>query len=156
MVEDLSRPDVEVFLKEHLRHMVQVTPPGCVHALDLEALKKPEITFWTIREAGQLLCCGALKKLTSTEVELKSMRTAPEVLGRGFASQLLKHLILDAQKDRYQRIYLETGSYEAFEPARKLYEKFGFIYCDPFADYQASVNSVYMVLQLSGVDFTDY
>ena len=147
-IDDLSNPEVINFLNEHLQHMIQVTPPGYVHALDIEALRNPEITFWTVWEAELLLCCGALKKLNPEHAELKSMRTTPTHLGKGIASFLLDHILSKAKELNYQKIYLETGSYEVFQPARKLYEKFGFTYCEPFADYKESVNSVYMSVDL--------
>lgn len=147
-IDDLSNPEVINFLTEHLQHMIQVTPPGYVHALDIEALRNPEITFWTVWEGELLLCCGALKKLNPEHAELKSMRTTPTHLGKGIASFLLNHILSKAKELNYQKIYLETGSYEVFQPARKLYEKFGFTYCEPFADYKESVNSVYMSVDL--------
>ena len=82
LIDDLSNPKVIEFLNDHLRHMVEITPPGCVHALDVEALKKPEITFWTVWERSVLVCCGALKELDATHAELKSMRTAPSHQGK--------------------------------------------------------------------------
>ena len=148
IIDDLSDPRVVSFLNEHLEHMIRVTPAGCVHALDIEALKKPEITFWTGWNNHELLCCGAIKKLDQHAAELKSMRTAPAHLGKGLASQLLYHILREARKSAIKKIYLETGSYAEFEPARKLYEKFGFEYSHPFADYSDSPNSVYMALSL--------
>ncbi len=148
LIDDLSNPKVIEFLNDHLRHMVEITPPGCVHALDVEALKKPEITFWTVWERSVLVCCGALKELDATHAELKSMRTAPSHLGKGIASRLLEHIITEAKKKGYQRISLETGSYDAFIPARHLYEKFGFKYCKPFSDYDENPNSVFMTKDL--------
>lgn len=148
IIDDLSSPVVIRFLNDHLRHMIEVTPPGCVHALDIEALKKPEITFWTAWEGAVLICCGALKRLNANEAELKSMRTAPTHLGQGAASYLLQHILTAAKKLRYQRIYLETGSSKAFEPARRLYEKFGFEYGAPFSDYVKNANSVYLSMEI--------
>ena len=144
-IDDLSNPLVVSFLEEHLQHMIEVTPTGCVHALDVEALQKPEITFWAVWEGDELLCCGAIKELDGKNVELKSMRTTPTHLGQGVASYLLNHIIREVSKLKFEKIYLETGSYEAFLPARRLYEKFGFEYCGPFADYSENSNSVYMV-----------
>ncbi|MCG8638290.1 MAG: GNAT family N-acetyltransferase [Desulfobacterales bacterium] len=148
LIDDLSNPKVIEFLNDHLRHMVEITPPGCVHALDVEALKKPEITFWTVWERSVLVCCGALKELNATHAELKSMRTAPSHLGKGIASRLLEHILTEAKKKGYQRISLETGSYDAFTPARNLYEKFGFKYGKPFSDYNENPNSVFMTKDL--------
>lgn len=148
IIDDLSNPEVITFLHDHLKHMIEVTPPGCVHALDVEALKKPEITFWSVWEKSELVCCGALKELDERHAELKSMRTAPSHLGKGIASYLLEYILAEALKRGYQKVSLETGSYEAFKPARKLYAKYGFTYCAPFSDYTKNPHSVFMTISL--------
>jgi putative acetyltransferase len=119
-----------------------------VHALDLEGLRRPEITFWTAWENGELLGCGALKELDSEHGEIKSMRTAARHLRKGVARKLLEHIIAEAQRRCYTRLSLETGSMEAFEPARRLYAGFGFAYCAPFADYVEDPYSVFMTREL--------
>lgn len=152
LVDDLTQPAVIGFLDDHLRHMIDVTPPGFVHALDIEALRKPEITFWSVWEGSILVGCGALKELDAEHAELKSMRTAPSHLKQGIASRLLEHILMEARQRGFRRISLETGSYEAFKPARKLYEKFGFAYCGPFEGYDANPNSVFMTIVLATAD----
>lgn len=147
-IDELSDQRVIRFLQDHLQLMREITPPGCVHALDIDALKRPEVTFWTVWDEQTLICCGALKELDPQHAELKSMRTAPAHLEQGVASVLLNHIISEAKKRNYKRLSLETGSYEAFVPARKLYEKFGFDYCGPFSDYATSSNHVFMTIQL--------
>lgn len=146
--DDLTHSQVIALLQAHLQHMIDITPPGCVHALDLEALRRPEITFWTAWEGPLLLGCGALKELDSAHGEIKSMRTASPHQGKGVASYLLRFILEEAQRRHYRRLSLETGSYDAFLPARKLYEKFGFAYCGPFADYDLNPNSVFMTIAL--------
>ena len=146
IIDDLTNPEVVKFLNDHLRHMIDVTPPGCVHALDVDALKKPEITFWSVWEGPLLVGCGALKELDPKHAELKSMRTAPSHLGRGIASRLLEYILSVARQRGYLRVSLETGSYEAFQPARNLYAKFGFTYCGPFSDYTDDPNSIFMTI----------
>lgn len=148
VIDDLTSPKVIAFLEDHLKHMMKITPPGCVHALDIEALKKPEITFWSVWEESELVGCGALKTLNSREAELKSMRTLPSRLGKGIASHLLEFILSEAKRKGVHRISLETGSYEAFKPARSLYEKFGFKYCKPFSDYSENPNSVFMTIEI--------
>jgi len=124
------------------------SPPESVHALDIEALRKPEITFWTVWENGELLGCGALKELDSQHAEIKSMRTSSLHLRKGVAKNLLKYMLEEASRRGYSRLSLETGSMEAFEPARKLYAAFGFTYCEPFADYLEDPHSVFMTRRL--------
>jgi putative acetyltransferase len=128
--------------------MHELSPPESVHALDVSKLKVPEITFWTVREASMLLGCGALKELDSEHGEIKSMRTTVAFRRRGAGRAVLAHMITEARKRGYRRLSLETGSQEAFIPARRLYESFGFSYCEAFEEYQADPNSVFMTLQL--------
>jgi putative acetyltransferase len=116
--------------------MHSLSPPESVHALDLEALRRPEITFWTIWSAdGQLMGTGALKDLGDGHGEIKSMRTADAHRNQGAAKAMMVHILAEARKRAYGRLSLETGSVPGFEPAIKLYEGFDFQRCGPFADY---------------------
>jgi putative acetyltransferase len=146
--DDLTDPEIKALLEEHLQGMALHSPPESIHALDLEALRQPEITFWTAWEADELLGCGALKELDSTHAELKSMRTASQHLRKGVARYILQHILTEAKCRGYKRISLETGSGEAFVPAHKLYESFGFVYSEPFADYVKDSFSVFMTCEL--------
>jgi putative acetyltransferase len=147
-IDDLSGSEIYELLQEHLRSVALHSPPESVHALDIETLRKPEITFWTIWENGELLGCGALKELDSQHAEIKSMRTSSLHLRKGVATNLLNHILEEARRRGYSRLSLETGSMEAFEPARKLYANFGFTYCEPFADYVEDPYSVFMTRAL--------
>ncbi len=147
-VDDLSGPEVHELLREHLRDMHLHSPPESVHALVVEGLRRPGITFWTAWEGGELLGCGALKELGQRHGEIKSMRTVASHLRRGVASKMLDHIVGEARRRGYKRISLETGSMEAFEPARRLYANFGFEYCGPFADYVEDPYSVFMTMEL--------
>jgi putative acetyltransferase len=146
--DDLSGPEVHELLREHLRNMHLHSPPESVHALDIEGLRRPGITFWTVWEGGELLGCGALKELDARHAEIKSMRTAAAHLRRGVAAHLLEHILAEAGRRGYARLSLETGSAEAFEPARRLYARFGFTYCGPFGDYVEDPYSVFMTREL--------
>ena len=147
-LDDLSGPEIRLLLAEHLRSVALHSPPESVHAMDLRGLQKPGITFWTVWDGGQLLGCGALKQLDPAHGEIKSMRTASAHLRRGVASHLLHHIVSEARQRRYQRLSLETGSGAPFEPARKLYARFGFVPCGPFADYVEDPYSAFMTMQL--------
>ena len=147
-LDDLSRPEVHALLREHLDNMYELSPPESVHALDLAKLRSPDITFWTVWDESLLLGCGALKELTPTHGEVKSMRTPRGLRRRGAGRAVLAHIVAEARSRGYRRLSLETGSHEAFEPAQKLYESFGFTTCGPFADYKADPNSVFMSLKL--------
>jgi putative acetyltransferase len=148
VVDDLSGPEIRALLQEHLDEMRSISPPESVHALDLDGLRKPEITFWTVHDAGRLVGCGALKELDPSSGELKSMRTARAATRRGVAATLLTHIVGEARRRRYDRLYLETGAEEFFAPARALYTRFGFRPTRPFADYTDDPHSVYLTREL--------
>ncbi|WP_339835740.1 GNAT family N-acetyltransferase [Paenibacillus sp. FSL R7-0272] len=143
-VDDLNGDQVKALIAEHLMGMAADSPPESIHALNLDGLKKPEITFWCAWDGEELLGCGAIKELNAEHAELKSMRTAAAHLRKGVARRILTHIIEEATSRGYQRISLETGSMDSFIPARKLYEDFGFAYCEPFADYILDPNSTFM------------
>ncbi|MBL8261110.1 MAG: GNAT family N-acetyltransferase [Xanthomonadaceae bacterium] len=147
-IDDLRGTAIAVFLQDHLDDMHRHSPPDSVHALDLETLRRPEITFWTAWDGEALLGCGALKALDGAHGEIKSMRTAPAHRNRGVAATVLRHIVATARERGYRRLSLETGSPEAFAPARALYARFGFVECGPFADYVDDPWSMYMTLEL--------
>ncbi|MFZ3408463.1 GNAT family N-acetyltransferase [Vibrio chagasii] len=148
IIDDLSGGEVIELLEEHLADMYATSPPESVHALDVDALKSPEITFFSAWKDSQLLGCVAIKELDAKHAELKSMRTSQCARNTGVASQLLQYVLDTASNRQYQRISLETGSEEYFKPARNLYEKFGFGYCEPFADYELDPYSQFMSIEL--------
>ncbi len=148
VVDDLSGPEIAEFLDEHVQEMRTLTPLESKHALDLDGLRKPEITFWSVMDGDTLVGCGAIKMLDPDHAELKSMRTAPTRKRSGIASLLLDHIITEARRLGFARLSLETGSAEFFRPARTLYEKFGFAYCEPFADYRLDPHSLFMTRAL--------
>jgi putative acetyltransferase len=147
-LDDLSGPEIAQLLQEHLDEMHQLSPPESVHALDLDALRQPDIAFWTVWSGEKLAGCGALKELDPTHGEIKSMRTPHEFRGKGAGKFVLRHILDEARRRGYTRLSLETGSMAAFDPARRLYESHGFEYCGPFADYVLDPNSVFMTLEL--------
>ena len=146
--DDLTGPEIAELLAEHLRSMYLHSPPESVHALDLEALRRPEITMWTAWRGAELLGCGALKELDPAHGEIKSMRTAAARLRQRVAARILEHIVGEARRRSYRRLSLETGSMAAFGPARGLYARFGFRYCKPFGDYVEDPNSVFMTREL--------
>lgn len=148
--DDLTRPAVHALLEEHLADMYAWSPPESVHALDLDGLRRPEVTFWSAwSDQGELLGCGALKEIDARHAEIKSMRTANAHRGMGVGRQMLQHLLRVARERGYRRLSLETGAQPGFEPARQLYAAFGFEYTEPFEGYLEDPNSVFMTLQLN-------
>lgn len=148
-VDDLSGGEVLELLEEHLADMYATSPPESVHALDVEALKSPDITFFSGWLDGRLQGCIAIKQLTPDHIELKSMRTSTEVRQSGVGTQLLSHALNEAIDRGYGKVSLETGSQDFFRPARNLYEKFGFRYCGPFSGYTDDPNSCFMTRELT-------
>lgn len=148
-LDDPQRPDVRALLEQHMRFAHEYTEHGEVYALDVEALLEPSIRFFSVRRAGQLLGVGALSRLDPTHVELKSMHTAADARGQGVARALVQYLLRFAGAEGYHRMSLETGSMEAFAPARSLYSKLGFIVCKPLPHYPPSALSTFMTRTLT-------
>ena len=146
-IDDLSRPEIHALLEEHLADMRRISPPESVHALDLDRLRRPEITFWTAWDGATLVGCGALKEIDPAHGEVKSMRTPSGLRRRGAGRALLATIVDTATARGYRRLSLETGSQPAFDPAHRLYENAGFARCGPFGDYTDDPNSVYMTLE---------
>ena len=146
--DNLLRPQVQALLQEHLDNMYELSPPDQVFALDLAKLRMPEITFWTIWDNNLLFGCGALKELSSTHGEIKSMRTPNAARRKGAGRALLQHIILTSRNRGYKMLSLETGSHPAFGAAQKLYNSHGFELSGPFGDYLPNEHSVFMQLLL--------
>jgi putative acetyltransferase len=144
----LDDPDVIALLGEHLQGMADHSPPESIHALDVDGLKAPDITFWTMRDGDEVAGCIALKQLDKRHGEIKSMRTSSSHLRRGVGAALLAHLVAEARRRNYQRLSLETGSGPGFEAAHALYRRFGFEECGPFADYREDPFSRFMTMAL--------
>ncbi|WP_433957868.1 GNAT family N-acetyltransferase [Cytobacillus horneckiae] len=147
-IDDLTGNKTIALIAEHLKGMEENSPPESIHALNLDGLKETNITFWSAWESDEVLGCGAIKEIDRLHGELKSMRTAANHLRKGVAAKILTHIIEEAQKRGYERISLETGSMDAFLPARNLYERYGFSYCGPFAEYKEDPNSLFMTKEL--------
>jgi putative acetyltransferase len=140
---------VYALLEQHLAFAAASTPTEHIHALDLDGLLDPAITFFSVREDGELLGVGALKRLDRDHAELKSMHTAAAARRRGVARALVEHLLAVAAARGFSRVSLETGTGDAFAPAQALYATAGFVPCEPFADYRASPDNTFMTLPLS-------
>jgi putative acetyltransferase len=149
--DNLGSPEVLALLREHLDSLAPTAPAESRHALDLSGLRGSDVTFWCIWDGQELAGFGALKHLTESHAEVKSMRTAASHLRRGVASMLLQHMFQEAVTRGYSRLSLETGSMKFFEPARRMYASFGFELCAPFGNYKPHPNSVFMAKQLNSV-----
>jgi putative acetyltransferase len=157
-LDDLQGPEIAALLTAHLADMRATSPAESVHALDLTALRQPDIRFWTLwhqpdtTTPAVLAGCIALKQLDACfgekHGEIKSTRVAEAFRGQGCGRLLVAHLLAAAQQSGIQRVSLETGSMAFFQPARALYQAFGFVECPPFADYIEDPNSVFMTLAL--------
>ncbi len=146
--DDLSGPAIRALLEVHFAGMLANSPPGSCHFLDLDGLKGPGVTFWSIWEDDNLAGMGALKQHDSVLGEVKSMRTHADHIGKGVGAAMLTHIIAQARAAGLVRLNLETGSTPTFDAAHALYRRFGFDYCAPFADYRPDPFSRFMTLAL--------
>lgn len=146
--DDPSGPEIAALLRLHLDEMYRWSPSESVHAMPIERLREPDVTFYSAWDGDRLAGCGALKQLDADHGEIKSMRAAPEYRGRGVGKAILLHLLAEAKARGYGRLSLETGSEVPFLPARRLYEAAGFAPCPPFAGYLADPNSIFMTKAL--------
>ena len=139
---------VDDLLKEHFVELRSVSPEGSTHVLDINGLKDPTIKFWSLWENDELIGCGALEFLDNEHGEFKSIRIANSFRRRGLGEKIIDHLISEAKKLNIKKLSIETGSGDFFSPARKLFQKFGFKPCQPFAHYKEDPNSCYFTLDL--------
>ena len=146
--DDPRRDDVRALLEAHLRFAHAMTPLEHVYALDLDGLLDPAITLYSVRSGGELLGVGAIKELDPEHAELKSMHTAEAARRRGVARALVDHLVGVARARGARRVSIETGTGDAFAPARSLYASAGFVPCGPFADYTEDPHSAYFTMLL--------
>ena len=148
IVDDLSGSEIRALLETHFAGMLASSPPESCHFLDFDGLNAPDVTFWSIWDGHALAGCGALKALTPEHGEVKSMRTHADHLRKGTGAAMLRHIISQARQRGYVGLSLETGSSDAFAPARALYEAYGFEYCPPFGDYAEDPFSRFMTLAI--------
>jgi putative acetyltransferase len=147
-LDDLAGESTRALIASHLAGMHANSPAGSVHALDVEALRQPGVTFWSAWIGEDVVACGALKQLDAERGELKSMRVADAFVGRGFGRAMLEHLVAEARARGLRSLWLEAGSAPAFTPALKLYESFGFVRCGPFNGYVEDPFSIFMTREL--------
>ncbi|MGJ3260896.1 MAG: GNAT family N-acetyltransferase [Rhodospirillales bacterium] len=147
-IDDLRGPEIARLLETHLDHMRAISPPESVHALDLDKLRQPDITFWTVWRGGELVGCGALRELDPKHGEIKSMHTLSAARGLGIGRRMVEHILMTARERGYTCLSLETGATEDFVAARTLYASFGFVPCPPFGDYFEDPFSAHMTLEL--------
>jgi putative acetyltransferase len=148
-VDDPRRDDVCALLEQHLAFAHETTPVENIHALDLDGLLDPAVTFFSLRVGGELLGVGAIKQLDPEHAEVKSMHTTAAARRRGVGRAILDHLVAVAAGRGVRRVSLETGTGDAFAPARSLYAGAGFEECGPFGDYRETPDNMFMTRRLS-------
>ncbi len=144
----LDHQQVVAMLRFHFDTNIAVTPPGSAHVFDVSRLKGPDVFFWSAWIGEMLMGVGALKLMGNDEGEIKSMHTLQTSRRSGVGGAMLRHIIEEAQKHGVKRLYLETGSFEFFAPARALYAKHGFKPCGPFGQYKPDINSTFMAKEI--------
>ena len=145
---NFDNPKVNELLKKHFIELRSVSPADSTHVLDIAGLKDQSIKFWSLWENNELIGCGALKFLEKNHGEFKSIRVTDKFRKTGIGEKIIDHLIEEAKKLEISKLSIETGSGEFFLPARKLFSKFGFKACPPFAHYKEDPNSCYYTLNL--------
>lgn len=146
--DDLTSPEMAELIGLHAQTMLAASPPESCHFLPVEGLRDPAVTVWSMWEGEALVGCGALKALDRDAGEIKSMHTRAHLRGRGLGRKMLEHILSEAEARGYRRLWLETGAMDAFLPARRLYEAYGFVLCGPFGSYVEDANSVFMARPL--------
>jgi putative acetyltransferase len=142
--DDLSSEVVTDLLAFHLAEAHTLSPACKVHAMPVERLRQPDVTFFSAWDGEALAAVGALREIEPGRGELKSMRAAPAYRGKGAGEAILRRLIAEAERRGYAWLGLETGRPEAFVPARSLYGKYGFAECENFGDYVSDEFSLCM------------
>tara|TARA_B100001750_G_C15196056_1_gene441232 strand:+ start:205 stop:669 length:465 start_codon:yes stop_codon:yes gene_type:complete len=146
---NFDNSEVDKLLRKHFIELRSVSPPGSTHVLDIDGLKDPSIKFWSLWENEKIVGCGALKFLNENHGEFKSIRVVDQYRRKGYGQKIITHLIGEAKKLNIEKISIETGSGKFFKSARKLFKKFGFKKCEPFAHYKIDSNSCYMNLEIN-------
>ena len=145
---NFDNAEVNHLLTKHFIELRSVSPDDSCHVLDIKGLKDSSIKFWSFWDNNQLIGCAALKFLNDEHGEFKSIRVEDNSRGKGFGKKIISHLIEVAKNEGIKRLSIETGAGDFFKSARKLFKKFGFKTCRPFADYKEDPNSCYFDLEI--------
>lgn len=145
---DLDDARVRTLLEHHATTARAETARGSAHALDVEALRRRDISVWAAWDDGTLLGVGALRRIAPHHGEIKAMHVAAASRGRGVGAAIVERLMEQARTAGMTRVSLETGSWPYFDAARALYRRHGFVECPPFGDYVHDPNSVFMTRDL--------
>jgi len=145
---DLQSDSIIGLVAEHMRLMNALSPPGSNHGFDLQGLKADDVSVWAAHIGADLVGCVAIKQIDSEHGEIKSMHTHRDFRNQGIGRVILQHTIQIAKDRGYSRLSIETGSQPGFEPAWRVYERHGFVYCGPFADYEDDPASIFMTMEI--------
>ena len=146
---NFDNTEVHELLIKHFTELRSVSPEGSTHVLDINGLKDSTIKFWSLWEDDNLMGIGALKFLNKEHGEFKSIRVNDKFRNKKYGLNVINHLVEEAKKLHIKKLSLETGAGKFFNPARKLFIKYGFKVCGPFSHYEEDINSVYMSILIS-------
>ena len=141
---NFDNSEVNELLNKHFIELKAASPEGSAHVLDIPGLKDSSIKFWSLWENDKLIGCGALKFINNNHGEFKSIRVHDNFRKKGYGVKVIKHLINEAKRLNIKQISVETGAGEFFNPARKLFDQYGFTECEPFSHYKLDENSIYL------------
>ena len=142
-------PLLAPLIARHLELMYASSPACSVHAMDAAAMAEAGVRFFAVVDNGDAIAMGALKHLSASHGEVKSMHVRADRRGEGLADAILRHILDAAREAGLTQVSLETGSQEAFAPARAFYSRHGFALCPPFEGYTEDPNSVFMTRRVT-------
>lgn len=90
--------------------------------------------------------CGALRKYSEKEIEVKRVFVREEYRGRHIGDRILKNLISQAKEMGFQRMLLETGAF--LQASVHLYSKYGFEKIENYGAYKDMEESLCMALEI--------
>lgn len=143
-IEESLTDELAKVLQAHWLFCTSTSPIEFVFALDASKLFSPDITVFGARIDGELVGVGAIRKLDAHHAELKSMHTLAKSRGSGVGRAMVAHIEDFARSSGIERMSLETGTNEAFKPARGLYKSLGYKECEAFSDYSPNEYSTFM------------
>lgn len=140
--ETPDQPEVRAMLEQLDAYCAALYPAESNHLMDIASLMGGEVLFLVARDvSGKAVGCAALVNRGGYG-EVKRMYVDPARRGGGTGRQLLDQLVMFARMSGLQVLRLETGIHQP--EAIALYERAGFVRCEPFGDYQPDPLSLFM------------
>ncbi len=140
-VETPLQDEVRVLVAELNAVLLELTPPEHCHHLTVEQMADTSTTVFIVRDGGEAVACGGLKRHDDAIGEVKRMYTRPSHRGRKIGAQVMERIEVLARQEGLKRLVLETG--DRHHAAWTVYERAGFRRCGPVLDYPDVTWSVF-------------